>query len=121
VGQNDLTYFIIYHLDIIRRAIDELHEYIKRKTSQLHALEQRLRGLESLNHRQQALVSHALRYPQQRYTYESHQRSHNVAYQTVRTDLLNLVQRDLLHSRKVGKTWYFVPTADLEQKLTEMD
>ena len=33
--QNDLTYFIIYHLDIIRRAVDELHEYIKRKTGQL--------------------------------------------------------------------------------------
>jgi Fic family protein len=119
--QNDLTYFIIYHLDVIRRAVDELHLYIQRKVRQLQTLERRLRGVESLNHRQQALVSHALRHPQQRYTYESHQRSHNVAYQTSRTDLLNLMQRGLLQSRKIGKTWYFVPTTDLEQKLTQMD
>jgi Fic family protein len=93
--QNDLTYFIIYHLDVIRRAVDELHEYIQRKTSQLQALEQQLRGLESLNHRQRALVSHALRHPQQRYTYGSHRRSHNIAYQTARNDLLSLMRLDL--------------------------
>jgi Fic family protein len=119
--QNDLTYFIIYHLDVIRRAVDELHQYIQRKVSQLQTLERQLRGVESLNHRQQALVSHALRHPQQRYTYDSHQRSHNVAYQTSRTDLLNLVQRGLLYSRKIGKTWYFVPATDLEKRLAQMD
>jgi Fic family protein len=119
--QNDLTYFIIYHLDVIRRAVDELHAYIQRKARQLQTLEQQLRGLEALNHRQLAWVSHALRHPQQRYTYESHQRSHNIAYQTARTDLLNLMQRGLLHSHKIGKTWYFVPDANLEQKLTHVD
>ena len=119
--QNDLTYFIIYHLDVIRRAVDDLHEYIKRKTSELHALERQLSGLESLNHRQRALVSRALRYPQQKYTYDSHRRSHNIAYQTARNDLLGLLQRNLLDKRKVGMTWYFVPTSNLEQKLAQME
>jgi Fic family protein len=118
--QNDLTYFIIYHLDVIRRAIQKLHEYLQRKATELRGVERQLRGMESLNHRQRALVSHALRHPEQRYTYESHQRSHNIAYQTARTDLLDLVQRELLQSGKRGKTWYFVPVTDLERKLAQM-
>ena len=32
---NDLTYFIIYHLKLIRRAVDELHKYIARKTERV--------------------------------------------------------------------------------------
>src|SRR5256885_2231916 len=58
---NDLTYFIIYHLKVIRRAVTELHAYIKRKTSELQAIEAELRGIETLNHRQRALIGHALR------------------------------------------------------------
>ena len=57
---NDLTYFIIYHLEVIRRAIKELHEYIKRKTHRLQAIERELRGAAMLNYRQRDLISHAL-------------------------------------------------------------
>jgi len=74
---NDMTYFIIYHLEVIKRAIKELHEYIKRKTDRLQLIERELRGVSELNHRQRALVSHALRHPYQQYTIKSHQRSHN--------------------------------------------
>jgi len=117
---NDLTYFILYHLDVIRRAIKELHEYIKRKTEKLQMIENQLRGIIVLNHRQRALISHALRHPHQRYTFKSHQISHNVVYQTARTDLLDLEKRGLLESQKIGKTWYFTPVSDLEGKLTDL-
>jgi len=118
---NDLTYFILQQLDVIRRAMTELHEYIERKTAALHAIETRLRGITVLNHRQQALIGHALRHSQQRYTFRSHQMSHNVVYQTARTDLLDLEQRGLLASRKVGRTWHFTPTPDLEKRLARLD
>jgi len=118
---NDLTYFILQQLDVIRRAMRELHEYIERKTAALHAIETRLRGVTVLNHRQQALIVHALRHPQQRYTFKSHQMSHNVVYQTARTDLLDLEQRGLLASRKVGRTWHFKPVPDLEARLARLD
>ncbi len=118
---NDLTYFVIHQLNVIRRAVKELHSYIQKKTAALHALESKLRGITELNYRQQALISHALRHPQQRYTFRSHQMSHSVAYQTARTDLLNLEQRGLLNSRKIGKSWYFTPVSDLEQKLAGLD
>lgn len=118
---NDLTYFIIHQLDVIRRAMNELHAYIERKTAALQAIESRLRGITVLNHRQQALVSHALRHPQQRYTFRSHQMSHNVVYETARTDLLDLERRGLLVSRKVGRTWHFTPVHDLEERLSTLD
>ncbi len=117
---NDLTYFIIYHLDIIRQAIKALYEYIERKTRRLQAIENQLRGIEVLNHRQRALISHALRHPHQRYTFKSHQISHNVVYQTSRLDLLDLENRGFLKSNKIGKTWYFTPASDLEEKLTNL-
>jgi len=118
---NDLTYFILYHLDVIRRAIKELHKYIKRKTEKLQAIERELRGVSVLNHRQRALISHALRHPHQRYTMRSHQTSHNVVYQTSRLDLFDLEDRGFLSSQKIGRTWYFTPVGDLEGKLAGLD
>lgn len=114
---NDLTYFILYHLDVIHRAVQDLHRYIDRKTRQLQAVEIELRGVADLNHRQRALIGHALRHPNHRYTIESHRASHDVVHQTARTDLRNLVDRGLLTAAKRGKTWHFTPVADLERKL----
>lgn len=118
--ENDLTYFILHQLDVILRAIDELHEYIKRRTERLQAAERQLRGIATLNHRQRALISHALRHPHYQYTIRSHQISHNVVYQTGRLDLLGLDKRGLLTSRKIGKTWYFTPVSDLEERLSHL-
>jgi len=117
---NDLTYFVLYHLDVIRRAIKELHEYIKRKTEKLQAIENRLRGIFVLNHRQRELIGHALRHPHQRYTIRSHQTSHNIVYQTSRLDLLGLENHGFLRSNKISKTLYFTPVDDLEQKLANL-
>jgi Fic family protein len=116
---NDLTYFILHQIAVIRRALDELHQHIEQKAAALKALEQELRGMEWFNHRQRALISHALRHPHHRYTIEGHRRSHNVVYQTARVDLLNLAERGILEARKVGKAWHFTPRPDLEAKLTE--
>lgn len=115
--ENDLTYFIVYQLDVIRRAIHELHQYINRKTKQLKAVEAELRGAEVLNHRQKTLISHAFRHPQHRYTVESHKNSHNISYETARTDLMDLGDRGLLDATKRGRRWIFIPKPDLHQLL----
>jgi len=117
---NDLTYFILYHLDVIRRAITELQEYLKHKTEKLQAIERELRGVVMLNHRQRDIISHALRHLHQRYTIKSHQTSHNVVYQTSRSDLMDLEKRGLLVSEKIGRTWYFTPVSDLDKRLAEL-
>jgi Fic family protein len=116
---NDLTYFILYHLDVILKAIGELHKYIDRKTQRLRELEKELKGLSELNHRQRSLIGHALRHPHQQYTFYSHAQSHSVTHQTARTDLLDLKKRGYLKARKVGRQWFFEAVTGLENELAK--
>jgi Fic family protein len=118
--ENDLTYFILYHLDLMQRALRQLHDYIKRKSAQVRKLESELRGVVALNHRQRSLISHALRHPNQVYVVESHRLSHNVVYETARKDLIDLAKRGLLTARKAGRTWCFTPVSDLEMRLSQL-
>ncbi|MCO6430696.1 MAG: Fic family protein [Deltaproteobacteria bacterium] len=117
---NDLTYFLVYHLDIIRRAIEALHEYIRKQASKVAQVEKRLRNVAILNYRQRALISHALKHPSATYTFRTHQTSHNIVYQTARLDLLELEKFGLLTSHKIKKRWYFQPAKELETKLTNL-
>jgi Fic family protein len=114
---NDLTYFLLYHAEIVRRAIEEMHAYIERHTQRLATAQRDLQGLTILNHRQRDLISHALRHSGQQYTVEYHRSSHNVVYETARTDMMDLVDRGLMVKRKIGKTWHFTPAPDLEARL----
>jgi len=114
---NDLTYFLEYHLQVICRSIDELQQFLRRKITEVRAVEAILRDKEELNHRQLAILSHALKHPGQRYTIESHRRSHNVVYQTARMDLLDLVEHGLMEQLKRGKTYVFSVPADIAERL----
>jgi Fic family protein len=110
---NDLTYFIIHQMEVIRGAVDGLHAYIRTKSEELQQTESLLRHAANLNHRQEALLSHALRHPDTRYTIEGHRLSQNVAYDTARTDLLGLQTLGLLEGKKAGKALVFFPPLDL--------
>jgi Fic family protein len=117
---NDLTYFIIYHLEVIRRALDSLHAYIKRTAQEIHKLEGRLKGLTFFNHRQRAFLAHALRHPSRWYNIKSHRMSHNVSYQTARADLLELKAHGLLEATKRKNTWFYEAPPDLEDRLRQV-
>lgn len=114
---NDLTYFILYHLEIMQKAVDELNAYLQRKVSEVQEVEGLLRISGGLNHRQRALLSHALRHPGARYSVESHRNSHGVVYETARSDLLALVEQGLLVCGKIGRTWEFQPSDKLAERL----
>ena len=116
--ENDATYFLIHQLEVMLRAIDNLDEYLQRKIAQIRAVEARLKNVSRFNHRQLALLGHALRHPGTEYTIKSHQRSHNVAYATARSDLLALSKAKLVTERRLGaKTMTFRAPEDLEQRL----
>ena len=117
---NDLTYFILHHLGIIRKAVEELYAYIDRKTEETRLLVSKIQAIDYLNHRQRALISRALRHPNETFTIESHRVSHNVVHQTARTDLQSLAESGLLDARKHGRTWVFKPAAELEKKLRKL-
>ncbi len=118
---NDLTYFIVAQTKVIRRAIEELHAYIGRKTAEVREMESHVRALDLFNHRQVELIRHALRHPLQQYSISSHQKSHNVVYQTARTDLQNLHQRGVLDWKKRGRQMVFIAPGDLAQRLRKLE
>jgi Fic family protein len=114
---NDLTYFIVHQADVIHRAIRALHEYIGKKTEEIKQSERMLRAWGNLNHRQIALLSHAMRHPFATYSIEGHQNSHVTAYDTARRDLLGLVEAGLLEKGKRGKEMIFGPPSDLKERI----
>lgn len=115
--ENDLTYFILYQLEVITRSIEELKTYLRKKMQEIREVQALLRRSADLNHRQLALLSHALKHPGRQYTVQSHQTSHRVAKGTSRSDLLDLVRRRLLQQRKVGKAFVFAAPGDLAERL----
>ena len=106
---------------MIRRAIEGLHTYIDRKTAEVREVERRVRALDLFNHRQADLVRHALKHPYQEYCIASHRKSHNVVYQTARTDLLDLRERGVLEQKKRGRKMIFTVPRDLAERLQRME
>ncbi|MDR4508386.1 MAG: Fic family protein [Candidatus Brocadiaceae bacterium] len=116
---NDLTYFILYHLKIVTRAIEALHDYIAWKTKTIHQAELLLRKSSiDLNYRQIALLSHSLRNQDFIYTVRSHKNSHKIAYETARSDLFDLVTKGFMEKQKRGKTYEFHPIKDLAEQVS---
>lgn len=114
---NDLTYFLLAQVKVIQQAIANLHAYLERKAGEVGALQRRLEGMAGLNHRQLALLRHALRHAGFRYTVLSHQSSHGVSNQTARSDLQKLAKRGLLIPEKDGRREVFRVPADLAARL----
>lgn len=118
---NDVTYFVLNQLKVIIQAIDELHQYLAlkaREDSETTRLLHSSRIVKNaLNHRQLALVQHALKHPSYIYTIDSHRSSHNITYETSRTDLLDLARQHLLEQRKAGRRYIFLSPANLRERV----
>jgi Fic family protein len=114
---NDFTYFLLAQVKVIQQAIASLHTYLERKAGEVGALQQRLDGMEGLNHRQLALLRHALSHSSFRYSVLSHQNSHGVSHQTARSDLQKLATRGLLTAGKDGRRELFRVPEHLAMRL----
>jgi Fic family protein len=119
--ENDLTYFIVHQIKVICSAIDELHAYIERKTREVQELNSHVRALDLFNHRQVALIRHALKHPYHVYVIESHRQSHNIVYQTARSDLMDLAAKGVLGIRRRGKKYTFAVPNDLSDRLLKLE
>jgi Fic family protein len=115
--ENDMTYFLIHQAEVIKCALKNLHDYVARKASETRACLNALQKHPELNHRQQALIAHAVRHPGFAYQIAGHQTRHAITYATARADLLALSKLKLLEHRKVGRAFVFVAPRDLELRL----
>jgi Fic family protein len=118
----DTTYFIVHQLGVIQRAVADLHAYLDRKVREVRHVERLMRaGSEAFNHRQLALLGHAIRTPGHGYTFHSHSTSHGVTHETARNDLLPLAEAGLLERRRVGRRYVFNAHAQLAQRLKRLN
>jgi Fic family protein len=115
----DTTYFLIHQLQVIERAIDDLHVYLQRKVAEVRDMERLIQGTDYLNGRQLALLTDSIRHPDLIHSFESHANNHRVSHETARTDLHQLEQRGLLTQRRKGRKHVFEPAPDLAERLKE--
>ncbi|HWX45150.1 MAG TPA: Fic family protein [Solirubrobacteraceae bacterium] len=118
--EGDTTYFLLHQLHTVKRAVEELHAYLRRKVSEIRDVERLIEGADGLNHRQLALLSDAIRRPEGTYTYQSHATSHRVTHETARNDLLRLHGRGLLRRRKIGRMHAYSAAADLPHAIERL-
>lgn len=117
---NDLTYFILYHIELINRAIEVLHDYVDKMAKKLERLKLSLKSSVLINYRQRALIIHALNHHGNIYTINGHRTSHDVTYETARKDLTNLEEIGLFASEKYKKKWHFQAVDKIEEKLANL-
>ncbi|MBI5362499.1 MAG: Fic family protein [Planctomycetes bacterium] len=118
--EGDLTYFLLYHVDVLQRALVDLGGYLRTSSTERRSLEERLAAGVDLNHRQKELLAHALKHPDEQYTIAIHRTRQRVVYQTARADLLELHRLGLLEKRRSKKAFYFMPSVDLEDRIREL-
>lgn len=112
--EGDTSYFVLHQLRVLVRAIRDVEAWLSRKHREVRDAE-RLLQPGRYNHRQLALVQHALRHADAVYTFQSHQGSHGISYPTAREDLLRLEADGLLRSFKRGKQVVFEATEALRE------
>lgn len=118
----DLTYFVAQQLQAIEQAVLGMHEYIAKKNASdrkaIAVLRNAKVGGVLLNHRQRALLAHALKDPERSYTVASHQAAHAVTYPTAMHDLNQLVEAGLLEKARVGKSNLYFPLGDVSNLIS---
>jgi len=115
--ERDATYFIIYQLEVIQRAIDQLHTYLQTKVKEVRDVEKLVKGSTNFNRRQLALLGNALRDLEGSYSFKTHAATYSVTHETARNDLLPLVDLGLLERRRQGRSFSFTSAADLADRL----
>ena len=121
--ENDLTYFVLQQVDVIRKAIDAFRGYVSRRQSQVSGVRSILQGSAArgmFNFRQLDVLGDAVSKPKSVYTIKAHQSLKSVSYQTARSDLLFLASKGLLRQGKSGKTFVFEAADNLERKLRDL-
>ena len=100
---NDLTYFLHFHMNVIMDAVEELKEHIQKERDKNHQMQLEIAEYPDLNIRQTRIIQHVIANPKDVLTIKLHQNLNGIAYQTARTDLLDLVKKDGSNLSKRGR------------------
>ena len=115
--EGDLTYFLIWHAQIILRGICELHDYLARKSKEMEQVKHLLR----LTDRQIGVIEEALKDSAITVTAASHADKFRVTLQTAHADLRGLEDGGYLMRTKRGRSFEWYPVTDLQRRVRGVD
>jgi Fic family protein len=115
--EHDTTSFLLYQLEVVERALDELREFLRRKVERVRDVEQLVQDAPGFTYRDVALLSDALRHAERTYTVSEHAATHRVTEETARADLAALVDHRLLDRSQRGGHYRYAPAVDLADRL----
>lgn len=104
---NDFTYFFDYHMQKIKRALDEFLQYVETQQSENDQIDRLLAMRGRLNERQKQVMHYLLSSTRHRVSITSHSNLNNISLNTARRDLMELQKAGLLFSARSGKFVYF--------------
>jgi Fic family protein len=116
--ENDLTYFILYNLQCMKTALEELKKYIRRKTTEKKNAMDLLRHT-GFNERQIVLLQELMQDERNYYSVNQVEKWFNISNQTARNDLNGLEKAGLLEHRRAGKQIRFFPVKDFAIRITK--
>ena len=101
--ENDATYFVLYQLKVLLRAIESLQSWATRKLAERSHVRD-----SSLNLRQLETLEFLLGGKSRQVTTPSHARKYSVGIETARLDLNELVSRGLAIRVRDGRSFVYV-------------
>ena len=117
LDDNDLTYFILYKLKAIEKAIEAFISHYQRKLEEYKRNEILSRQMKELNERQIALLYSLYKKPQKSLDIKTHKTKNQIVYQTARADLIKLSEKGLLTQLVDKKKYIYIPNNDAIKKL----
>jgi len=104
----DLTYFIKYNLECIKKALDDTLEYLERKQKEQSQALKIITESGNLTLRQAEILKQFLKQPEKPVTIKEIVTTYSVAYATARSDLFRLEELGYVDKRKAGKEFIFI-------------
>lgn len=105
---SDLTYFLVFMIDCVLRAISAIKQKIKDHYQKDFFLNKIKEKNVQLNNRQQKFLSKFLLWQDKEIDISKYKTIFKVVYQTARTDLLQLEKEKILEKVKKGKKFVFI-------------
>ena len=99
---NDLSYFIQYHLDVMKRAFEELKKYLQRKIDEQQNIIKFV-GISNINERQRYVLRTISESKRTMFTPKELATQFDISARTARTDLQELVEMGYLSATNLNK------------------
>ena len=99
---NDLSYFIQYHLDVMKKAFEELKKYLQRKIDEQQNIIKFV-GISNINERQRYVLRTISESKRIMFTPKELATQFNITARSARTDLQELVEMGYLSATNLNK------------------